>query len=586
MTFADAQIFLSDVFDHVGWAATLSGALLSMTALAAKFLQPSKKESLALWLMGAQSEDSWAKSFCDLFDALFGENHLSWRCIWRSALASLIAVTLMFLLMGSVGLYGLRLEEGLSLWTVLGLALAVNLVADYISLLETRWLLGRLQHVRSVWLQILALLADLVISAAIIWTAIWLITPLLPGQETTTFAETLGLFSVYSVLFYSTFLTSVWSWAYILSTWLLRVFTGLRLHNWIVVDTKPVTILGTTLAALVFFSAKLIAIPLKPDETGLSSADRALCEAFPGKVCLSVAGLTLSEQKKLELLNEGCAVVTDECMDHALSAYKVTPEDAATYWEAACKAGSAKSCTNVGRLFFEGRISETSEEVMARFYEQGCEGGDLGGCKELGIQYRDGNWVEQNADKALELFSRSCSLEYSVGCLGGGYALLLGSGMSRNPTASVDFFSKGCLYGQLNACAQLAILYRNGEGIEQNIPKSMVLFRKSCELEMAEACVFLGEIYYTGRGIQIDSISAFKWFETGCALNPKYGCSMLAILYTGHRNFPAEYEMGLYYAAIACDAEDLIGCALIPALASIVAAEKLVSVFRRAFPAL
>ena len=52
-------------------------------------LSADARESVALWLLGAH-ESSWATQFCRLFDSVFSDRHLSWRCFYRSALASVI----------------------------------------------------------------------------------------------------------------------------------------------------------------------------------------------------------------------------------------------------------------------------------------------------------------------------------------------------------------------------------------------------------------------------------------------------------------------------------------------------------------
>ncbi len=146
------------------------------------------------------------------------------------------------------------------------------------------------------------LVLDLALSAAIIWLAIfaYLNSPLYTG-EIESFAEILGLFSVFSVLFYSTFLTSVWTWAYILTTWIMRALARLRIAAFLDVEKQPVRILALVLAAVVFLGALAMAVPLRKNADGLTAADRALCTLFKGRVCLDVAGLTTTEQAKLDL---------------------------------------------------------------------------------------------------------------------------------------------------------------------------------------------------------------------------------------------------------------------------------------------
>ena len=191
------EIFLQT---NWGWAAGLAASMFVLTMLAGGLLNPARKDEIALWLMGAQSEENWSRSFVSLFDAVFGERHLSLRCLARSAVASLAAVAVIWLLMGNFGALGIRMQAELSLGSVLVLALAVNVATDYVSLLETRFLLGQLHRVRSVFGQVAVLAADLAVSAGIIWVAIlaYLASPLYQG-EAESFAEILGVFSIFSV---------------------------------------------------------------------------------------------------------------------------------------------------------------------------------------------------------------------------------------------------------------------------------------------------------------------------------------------------------------------------------------------------
>ena len=90
------------------WAGGLAASMLGLTLLANSLLNPARKDEIALWLMGAQSDETWARTFTSLFDAVFGERHFSMNCFIRSAIASLLAVALIWLMMGSMGTFGLR----------------------------------------------------------------------------------------------------------------------------------------------------------------------------------------------------------------------------------------------------------------------------------------------------------------------------------------------------------------------------------------------------------------------------------------------------------------------------------------------
>ena len=217
----------------------ISGVFFVPTATGLSLLNEDRKQAIASWLMGAKgSEESWSRSFVAIFDALFGRRHLSLRCIATSVAASLLAVVALWLLLGLGQSTQERLAEVPELGQVLLIGLMVNVVADYISLLETRWLLGHMDRFQKWWQQVLVLLADLLITGAIIWVVLWIFVStgtydsVLGGGDASDFGQVILLFSPLAVFFYSTFVTSIWVWVYILSTWIMRTLAQLRLARW------------------------------------------------------------------------------------------------------------------------------------------------------------------------------------------------------------------------------------------------------------------------------------------------------------------------------------------------------------------
>ena len=111
--------------------------------------------ALTLWLKG-DYESTWSEQFCGLFDAVFTDRHLSLRCFLRSSIASIISVFLLYVLFAEIGGDALKdrfAEEfqSVSLWQALLLGAVINIIPDYLSLYETRWLLHRLEKITSLW---------------------------------------------------------------------------------------------------------------------------------------------------------------------------------------------------------------------------------------------------------------------------------------------------------------------------------------------------------------------------------------------------------------------------------------------------
>lgn len=536
------------------WATGLAAAMVGLTLFAAKLLNPARKDEIALWLMGAVPEEDWSRNFVALFDAAFGANHFSFRCFLRSSVASVIAVVAIWALMGEAGTLGLRLKADLSLGAVLWLALAVNIVADYVSLLETRFLLGRICRLRSTLAQAAVLVLDFALSAAIIWLAIfaYLRSPLHAG-EIESFAEILGLFSIFSVLFYSTFLTSVWTWAYILTTWLLRLFTRLRLPHFLDVEHKPVQIIAYFLGFVVFLGALGSAAILRKDAQNLTAADRALCDLFKGRVCLDVAGLTSDEQVKLDLVTRACeGGVTQECVVRADTAFEIRPEEAARLWKAACDGRNALACTNLGFMY------ETSLGVRfdlieaARLHRKSCDGGSSFGCTNLGRFYENGLGVSADSAAAARLYRHSCDSGSATGCTNLGVLNEWGKGLDRDPVEAARLYRQGCDGGNLRGCVNLGFLHRMGLGMDPDPIVAAQLFRTGCDGGDALGCTSLGIQNQFGNGMERDPFAARRLYQTACDVDEPTGCHYLAIIHEEGVGVPANPAAAVPLFAKAC----------------------------------
>ncbi|MDJ0685503.1 MAG: tetratricopeptide repeat protein [Alphaproteobacteria bacterium] len=394
----------------------MSSSLFGLTLLAGSVLTDTKKQEIAELLIGDRSSQDWSTAFTDYFDALFGQKHLSWVCLWRSAVASLIAVTLIWLVFGSIGALDLRAQANLSLGAILVIALAVNIAADYVSLLETRLLLGQMHRLRRVWAQGAVLVADLLISGLIIWAAIfaYLNSPLHQG-EIEGFAEIIGVFSIFSVLFYSTFLTSVWSWAYLISTWAIRLCA--KLPGWVAVRERPFHILACFVFVTTFLGSLSAAALMQKDADGLTPIDRTLCTLFKGQVCLDVARLTKEEQAQFELLLLACeGGITEECVRHGLRQYEVEPKQAARLFRHACDGGNALGCHILGLLHFLGRGMPADPAAGELRLRQVCDGGNTEACTNLGVFYEQGFRLPADPEAAARLYRQGCDGGNARGC--------------------------------------------------------------------------------------------------------------------------------------------------------------------------
>ncbi len=470
--------WLTFIGENLPWQVYLAAAFFIMTSTALNLLAQERKDEIALWLMGAQPEESWSKSFLSLFDALFGKHHLSARCFARSCIASVLAVSGIWGLMAMTGTLETRFAGAMAWTEALAIGIAVNLMADYVSLLETRFLLSRMDRLRSFGAQALVLLADLILSAAIILVVIEVVRWTGVVAEDNTSWAAIGLaFSVYSAPFYSTFLTSVWTWVYILSTWVLRLFTGLGLNRLPDVEHRPTLMLSLTLSGFVLAGAYASSLGLERGGDGLSPLERTVCHYAKGDVCERLLVLTDNPTAKLTLALNACeGGVETRCMDEAFARYETDGQTAARFWRAACDRGNARGCSNLGVLYAQGLGVAQDAVQAAALYRQGCDGGNAPGCTGLGVLYAQGLGVAQDAVQAAALYRQ------------------------------------GCDGGDARGCTNLGVLYEQGLGVAQDEPRALALYEQACDMGQATGCYYAGWNLRDGIGVARDVQAALTLF--------------------------------------------------------------------------
>lgn len=240
----------------------------------------------------AEIARGWAEGFVGAFDRIFGPHHLSLYCFLRSMAVSVIAVTVLLLLW-----IGLRPEQfsefasgrGLTgMGELVLITFIVNVVADYLSLLETRGALALVRRWRSSAARAAVLGVDALATFAI-WLAFYAGLPFLPLAGVSGTASDIMLFiqfqlwgyapTIYEVVtlsardggppvgiwFYSTFVTSIWIWLYLGAGGLARATrsagdtarSGLRgVASLFDAEAQPFRVLG--FAAMVLVTAAYV----------------------------------------------------------------------------------------------------------------------------------------------------------------------------------------------------------------------------------------------------------------------------------------------------------------------------------------
>lgn len=258
---------------------------------------------LARWLAGqrhapGEQATDWAKCLSELFDALFGAQLHSRRAVLWSCALSFGSMAFLLGLFVVLDLPSVRmvsrfdLSAGDALPTLIagaGFVAMMNFVPDYVSLIETRWVVRRIATCRSAagragWLAIDAALTFFTLFAFMFlftflgWSLDGGIVQAL--REYPSFVDdfwwAIGPSSEHPVqlCFYSTFTTSLLVWLYGLGSFAIRNLAHRSPgHPWLrglFCGGEPVRAVGATAALIAFVSVLVLCFVVAPGEHWLA----------------------------------------------------------------------------------------------------------------------------------------------------------------------------------------------------------------------------------------------------------------------------------------------------------------------------
>lgn len=269
--------------------------------------------------------DALPKAFIEWFDRLFRSRavrvagvELHLPAFGRSALASFLALVAAFVVwLANKGGFSQPPSQGTNVSLLLvmygGATVVTNIIPDYLSLVESRFVLGKMSETRSLLGKLAWLAIDILASAAIVFCFLWgsglLLLPFVPEPslyavgcltaDNFTFARMLDItlagltfstppgtinYDVSGIYIYSSFFTSFWVWLYLGSSVLVRVAAvvpGLRafLRRACRVEDYPLRVLAVA-AGIVALALSLLPSVVRP----LLPAERQGTNGMDGNV--------------------------------------------------------------------------------------------------------------------------------------------------------------------------------------------------------------------------------------------------------------------------------------------------------------
>ena len=198
----------------------------------------------------AVSSQEWVEGFNAMFDSVFGKKHLRWRCIWRSAVLSIFTVGALAIL--TTGL----IQRSSDVAFLLILAVFLNLVPDYVSLLETRVILQWASKKRSIKKLATWLTMDVLLTGVIFFFWAWFVVSAIRRDVSLEVLFEGVREGPLLILFLSTYATSVWLWLFVGGILAIRMWNTLNAWRGNVRAVgelkRPIRLLGSIAGAALF----------------------------------------------------------------------------------------------------------------------------------------------------------------------------------------------------------------------------------------------------------------------------------------------------------------------------------------------
>ncbi|MEI9939578.1 MAG: tetratricopeptide repeat protein [Pseudomonadota bacterium] len=217
-----------------------------------------------------------------------------------------------------------------------------------------------------------------------------------------------------------------------------------------------------------------------------------------------------------------------------------------------CQAGSAGSCSLLGRNYELGRGVKKDRVRAEHFYNLACRSGSPPGCGRLGEMLADRSATR---DEGLTLLLESCRGGFFEACEA--RSARLPANTSNEP---IDLARRGCAGGNAASCWSLGQFYREGLGIEKNAAEATRYFKLACDGEAPSGCVSYAELIDPGKVATPETPRALELLRSACDRNIAAACSQLGIYYGLGKGVPTDFPKSMAFIERACLGGDFSSC--------------------------
>ena len=538
--------------------------LEDLFSLPKKLFKAEKVEALEKhveeYMRGYAHHITWIEAFCSGFDHFFGKRHFSVPCFLRSCLMSLSVVFFSYLVCEHKGMFERRATNGMPVYTALIIGAVINCLPDYLSLLETRFILGLFKRARSLPAQLCGVVLDIFLSGSIIFASIcayrWIM-----GLPYVSVIKLLSAFDAYAIYFYSSFATSFMAWSFVVFSLIMRLTRRLFGGSVFNVEHAPLFFIILTMGAFVVAADFALEPLFTKDKYGISPLDRQFARFDPA-LNIDVSRLTDDEAEIVNLYGNACARVLKigACIGQTAMDNRKSPPEVFALFHAACEKENWMGCFLEGAMYELGYGITKDEEAAVRLYDKACKGEVMPACSNQGTMLADGRGVAKDEAAAVKLFDKACKADNMLACSNQGTMLADGHGVAKDEEAAVRLWDKACKADDMPACSNQGRMLRNGRGVAKDEAAAVRLYDKACKADFMPACTNQGAMLESGRGVAKDEAAAVRLWDKACKAEVMEACSNQGLMLTNGRGVAKDEEVAVRLFDKACKADNMPAC--------------------------
>jgi TPR repeat protein len=121
----------------------------------------------------------------------------------------------------------------------------------------------------------------------------------------------------------------------------------------------------------------------------------------------------------------------------------------------------------------------------AAIYLQACDAGFAKSCSNLGVLYEEGRGVPADDARAVGLFDKSCAARDPIGCANYALRLTTGRGVAKDTARAARLMAFACSAENGQSCNNLGAFYDQGIGVAVDHHRALTMFAHACDLGIA-----------------------------------------------------------------------------------------------------